>query len=142
MAKGEKFVVSIFLDGSLGVMLRPFAHNFIILGICRAHEALRGLLDYVAGKDWTQQPEAKRKKTENSWHPLSKALSDSHGASPCTAAACAWRALQADSNRAALEKHIKSSQRLAVSARRTAVAEELAALDGGCTLQDMVPDCC
>lgn len=139
MAKGEKFVVSVFVDGSLGVVLRPFAHYLII---CRAHEALQGLLDYVAGKDWTQQPEAKRKKTEKSWHPLSKALSDSHGASPCTAAACAWRALQADGDRAALEKHIKSSRRLAVSARRTAAAEELAALDGGCTLQDMVPDCC
>jgi hypothetical protein len=81
-------------------------------------------------------------KTDKSWHPLSKVLFESHGALPCTAVACAWRALQTDGDRAALEKHLTSSQRVAVSARRTAVAEELAALDGGLTLQDMVPDCC
>lgn len=61
---------------------------------------------------------------------------------PCAASSCAWRALQSPATREALQASLARTAPPAHTARRTAVAEELAAQSAGVPLQDMVPDCC
>ena len=86
------------------------------------------------------QPAGKRVKRDA--HPLVNAVLAAHAGQPCAALTCVWRSLQKSDARAAIRQHLQQVHRGNVSARKTAVAEELSALKDGLVLQDMVPDCC